>query len=733
MEVFFHFWQTAFLQVLNMSLTTGVVILVVLAVRLLLKRAPKIISYVLWSAVLFRLLCPVSVAADISLFGLFNMSVKETTAHVSRMEYVPANIVSTLNPETGFLVMDFSAADPDDEVEDTPTQAEGQAQELLPQEAMQSARSLPGQIVCYAAGIWLFGMAGMFLYSAIVCLKLKRKLVGSLRIRDNIFLSDYISSPFVFGLLCPGIYLPSTLSGTERKYVILHEQHHIRRFDHWIKALAYLALCIHWFNPLVWLAFVLSAKDMEMSCDEAVVKKLGAGIRAEYSALLLGLATGHRTISGSPLAFGEGDMKGRIRNLANWRKPALWIVLPVILCCSILAVCLLTNPNSPDGGAWTPDELKQQDSEEIAMEPPVNSQPDDIDVTGYDALIAAVTAVIADPAAAEYTEESDFSSVYYSGDQFQTSGYLLRDLDGNGVNELLFGENDEAGWNGIIFDIYTIVDGEVVRIVDGWERSRYYICENGCIAHEWDAGAGDFGFDYYVYQGTELKFIEGIAFSGTASGEQWYYSGEHEFAQTEDEMISAERAEEIRGGYAYEYPQYTPFVLGRNRNKIILEVILTNEIELTLDVRGKQSDGGSGLYGVQEINVWGPDGLLQTIQMQEAIDADGVDGIETGYTECISAEESVNVKDVNFDGYLDIEVCGWVPNNSIPYYYWCWNPDSQRFEYAFCLQLKEIDVKNQRLVAWYKAENGLYCTEYYTVTPENRLELVDREDWDVRP
>ena len=119
--------------------------------------------------------------------------------------------------------------------------------------------------------------------------------------------------------------------------------------------------------------------------------------------------------------------------------------------------------------------------------------------------------------------------------------------------------------------------------------------------------------------------------------------------------------------------------------------------------------------------------------MQEAIEADGVDGIETGYTECASAEESVSLRDVNFDGYLDIEVCGWLPNNSIPYYYWCWNPDSQRFEYAFCLQLTGVDVENRRLIAWYKVENGLYYTDYYAVTEENELELEDREVSDDRP
>ena len=145
-------------------------------------------------------------------------------------------------------------------------------------------------------------------------------------------------------LLVYKIYLPCNMGEKEQEYIILHEQHHIRRFDHVIKALAFLALTIHWFNPLVWVAFVLACKDMEMSCDEAVIRKLGEDVRADYSASLLTLATGHRIIAGTPLAFGEGDTKGRIKNLARWKKPAIWIIVIALILCVILAVCLLTNP-----------------------------------------------------------------------------------------------------------------------------------------------------------------------------------------------------------------------------------------------------------------------------------------------------------------------------------------------------------------------------------------------------
>ena len=182
------------------------------------------------------------------------------------------------------------------------------------------------------------------IYGIVTYLRLRRRLITASPLRDNIYLADDIDSPFVMGLIRPKIYLPSAMEEREQSYILLHEQHHIRRLDHVVKALAFVALCIHWFNPLVWVAFILSGKDMEMSCDEAVVKKLGTQIRADYTASLLSLATGKRIIAGMPLAFGEGNTKGRIKNLANWKKPAFWVVLVAVIVCIMLAIGLLTNP-----------------------------------------------------------------------------------------------------------------------------------------------------------------------------------------------------------------------------------------------------------------------------------------------------------------------------------------------------------------------------------------------------
>ena len=318
-------------MILNMTITASIMILFVLLARLALKKAPKVFSYALWAVVLFRLLCPVSVTTDFSLLGLLDTPVVENTQHTTAMEYIPYDVVHTPDLEVHLPV---------------PPVINEAVNNALPQEhAALGADPLEGD---FAIGsmIWLLGIAGMAIYSAVSYFLLRRKLVGAVLLKDNIYLADGIGSPFVMGLIRPKIYLPSSLSEQEQSYIILHEQHHIRRGDHLVKALAFIALCIHWFNPLVWVAFILSSKDMEMSCDEAVVKKLGEGIRADYSASLLSLATGRRIIAGTPLAFGEGDTKSRIKNMLSWKKPKVWLIMAAAAVVIVIAVVCGTNAST---------------------------------------------------------------------------------------------------------------------------------------------------------------------------------------------------------------------------------------------------------------------------------------------------------------------------------------------------------------------------------------------------
>lgn len=325
-------WDTFFPRLLNMSLTASVVILFVIFARLLLKRTPKIFSYALWYVVLFRLFCPVAISSPLSLLGMFDAPAIESHSAASSIEYIPGNIVHIESPE----------------VHKPAPSVNDMADRQLPQEAGQPGTDPWEFPAALATWIWGTGLLAMAGYGVISYLGVRKKLKVVIPLRDNIFIADDIQSPFVIGFFRPRIYLPCGLGDKEQEYIILHEQHHIRRLDHIVKALVFIALCVHWFNPLVWLAFVLASKDMEMSCDEAVIRRMGENVRADYSASLLALATGRRMIAGTPLAFGEGDTKGRIRNLANWRKPAFWVILAAVTGCATLAVCLLTNPMGGD-------------------------------------------------------------------------------------------------------------------------------------------------------------------------------------------------------------------------------------------------------------------------------------------------------------------------------------------------------------------------------------------------
>ena len=270
---------SVFERLLNMSITGSIVIAVVLLARLCLKRAPKIYSYLLWSVVLFRLLCPVSFSSDVSV-----------------LEPVPGR-----SADSGWAV---SSQPLRQAVQcETRPQAEATPEGLEHQKTEQPKGKVTPMDI--GAWVWLLGAVGMGGFSLAQYALLRRRLAEAVPLGGNVYLCDRIASPFVMGLFRPNIYLPSETPEEERSFILAHERYHIRRVDPVWKALAYLALCIHWFNPLAWLAFCLAGKDMELSCDEAVLKGLGVEVRADYAQALLRLATHRRVFSGMPLAFGE--------------------------------------------------------------------------------------------------------------------------------------------------------------------------------------------------------------------------------------------------------------------------------------------------------------------------------------------------------------------------------------------------------------------------------------------
>ncbi|MBQ7924677.1 MAG: hypothetical protein IJ335_00095 [Lachnospiraceae bacterium] len=326
-----------FVKILNMSLTASLVILVVLIARFVLRRSPKVFSYCLWVVVLFRLLCPVSFSTSFSLLGALG----QVQVQQGSMLYLSEELLRESRSYGNGVVEEVLTGMP----EAFPEQQLQTAPDILGKNVEQhfSDVALLPKALRLAAVIWIVGILVLLIYDGVSLARLRRQLQTAVHDKENIYTCS-LPTAFVMGMVRPKIYLPDSLSGREREYILFHEQVHIKRGNHVIKTLAALALCIHWFNPLVWLAFSLSSKDMEMSCDEAVLRKIGRDVKKEYSASLLNLATGRKVFTGMPLAFGEGDTGSRIKNVLKYKKPAVIVVCLALIGCVVLAVALTGNP-----------------------------------------------------------------------------------------------------------------------------------------------------------------------------------------------------------------------------------------------------------------------------------------------------------------------------------------------------------------------------------------------------
>lgn len=306
-----------FLKIVNMSISASWVVVAVLALRFCLKKAPKWVNVLLWGIVAVRMVFPFSIESVLSLIPS-----AETISPTIMMEQSPS--VQTGVPALNHVINPV--------ISGSFTPALG-------------ASANPLQIwIPVLAGIWLFGIAALFLYSAVSYCRLRRKVCEAVILRDNIYQSENVCSPFVLGIIRPKIYLPYHMDSREVGHVIAHEQTHIRRKDHWWKPLGFLLLTIHWFNPLMWLSYVLLCRDIELACDEKVIGKMGNAQRADYTQALVACSVDRRLIAACPLAFGEIGVKERVKSVMNYKKPAFWIVLASVIVCAVIAVCFLTNP-----------------------------------------------------------------------------------------------------------------------------------------------------------------------------------------------------------------------------------------------------------------------------------------------------------------------------------------------------------------------------------------------------
>ena len=307
-----------FLKILNMSITASWLILAVVLARLLLKKAPKWVFCLLWGLVAIRLVCPFSLESSLSL--------------IPSSETIPANIEMQQKP-----VIDSGITIIDETVNPIITESFTPSPE-------NSANPL--QIVIpFVAIVWITGVFIMLVYALISFLRLKGMVRVSVSVGKQIRACDEVKSPFILGVFRPIIYVPSSLSDETLDYVIRHEMAHLRRHDHWWKPLGFLLLAVYWFHPLCWIAYILLCRDIEMACDERVVRDMGKSDIAAYSQALLDCSMPRRTIAACPLAFGEGNVKTRIKSVLNYKKPAFWIIAAALVVCAALAVFLMTDPS----------------------------------------------------------------------------------------------------------------------------------------------------------------------------------------------------------------------------------------------------------------------------------------------------------------------------------------------------------------------------------------------------
>ena len=755
-----------FLKLLNLSISASWLVLAVLVLRLISKRSPKWMNVLLWGIVALRLVLPFSIESVLSLIP------SAETVSPAVVQFDPAPTITS-----GVNIIDNAV---------NPSLSEHFA-------AAPTMSVNPLYVWTYLTGwVWLIGLGAMLLYALVSYLRLRRRVSVSLCVRENIYLCDAISSPFILGVVKPRIYLPSGLDEVQRQNVLSHERAHLARRDHWWKPLGFALLAVYWFNPVLWLAYALLCRDIELACDERVIRTMDESAVKTYSTVLLACSMPRKAVITCPLAFGEVGVKERVKNALHYKKPAFWVVAASVAVCVVVAVCFLTNPpralskvcgdfwdteavctyteeqpgadarytttngtvrlsehlalvrigaarpekktavnpkwsslylalpgtdgapaerltidfireyDAPDGtkAAYTlnigtrddsksykvlsgqdeieaflaylrgeaaedadrvytesfrpengssdsavpptdPEEgwimslvfidsgninnktgldtskklnkgngkyvslyienkgsnpvvatidgqseriFKNGESGHIYVEvtqglfgadksynfkvvPGTNGGTVDIyyeiaqqdSVTGYPAAYDELMTNICNLRSAGARDiETDFSHDLLSvNDYYQTPGWLLRDLDGDGIPELLLGA-DWGDGHTVIFNIYCLDGAKAVRVVDGWSRSRWYLCTDGSLAHEGSDGASEGTYSYYRYENGALRHLETVI-----SLDGWLYSDttDHYVGGKGFRPVSEDEANAVREKYTHETLSFTPFVV----------------------------------------------------------------------------------------------------------------------------------------------------------------------------
>lgn len=476
-----------FLKLLNLSISASWLVLTVLALRMVLRRAPKWVNVLLWGMVALRLVLPFSIESALSLIP----SAETVSPEVVRFDPAP-----TITSGVEFI---------DNAV--NPSLSESFA-------AAPLASVNPLYVWTYLAGwVWLIGLTAMLLYALVSYLRLRRRVSASIPLRENIYVCDEVPSPFILGIVHPCIYLPSALDEAQRGSVLSHERAHLARRDHWWKPLGFALLAVYWFNPLLWLAYTLLCRDIELACDERVLRGMDAGQIKDYSSALLACSVPRRMIAACPLAFGEVGVGARVKNALRYKKPAFWVVAASVAVCVVVAVCFLTNPERATM-KWAKS-LRVEDVARIelfVMPQAIDKQYKDLDTEEIAEAVAHINKSrgwyvrSAEPldggSTALYVTTTDGvrhtvvnnGNVYLhiDGDAYRNFHITWPYTEGDSpLPEGFFGESDEPAEDAD--RVYT--DAWSIRVLDGWEREG--------DSPLWRSGAGT-GAYFLVTEGSGL-------------------------------------------------------------------------------------------------------------------------------------------------------------------------------------------------------------------------------------
>lgn len=525
--------EALFLSMVNRSIAAGYLVLAVLILRLLLKKAPRWINCALWLLVAVRLVWPFSIVSPMSL--------------IPSPEPLPPEILYTAAPaiHSGINVVDQAV---------NPVLATSMT-------ASPMASANPTQIWSFLLSrVWIAGVVIMLLWAVVSVLRVRRSVRASVPLRDNLMICDGLGSPFILGVFRPRVYLPSDLDDNKLAHIIAHENAHLSRRDHWWKPIGYGLLSLFWFHPLLWVAYVLLCRDIEYACDQRVIRDMEPAARKSYSTTLLECSLPRYRIAVCPLAFGEVGVKQRIRSIADYRRPAFWVVLIGILACIVAAVCFLTDPAEPADPMSMPTLTAQihqingdsmlvsptDDPEEMIWVPLKNLEPSpepvrndyvritydgniaesfpaqlnnpyhiqvvarrSSDATGYEALIDTCKTALAEQWTPEEFTAAGLSPLLV-GSSLDTCGYLLIDQDCDGVNELLLGTLHDSD----VSSMYTLRNGKPVPVIlcDGKQAGYQFLAGNQ-YTHYYVTASGQSVFAVYEMEKGELVFREGVVWT----------------------------------------------------------------------------------------------------------------------------------------------------------------------------------------------------------------------------